>query len=141
MDEGKGRVFAAAEATAVAWSEALDTGGPRLPLRLRRALFDLLVYRRIRAARGGRVTAAVSGSPPRAPRLGHFFRGLGVPVLEGYGLTETTAGLTVNTVSAQRVGTVGRPVPGNAVRIADDGEILASGHAIFTGYYGNPEAT
>jgi long-chain acyl-CoA synthetase len=141
LDAGKGRIFDAADATAVAWSQALDAGGPGRALRLRRALFDLLVYRRIRAALGGRVTAAISGSAPLTPRLGHFFRGVGVPVLEGYGLTETTAGLTVNTLTAQRVGTVGRPLPGNAVRIADDGEVLASGHAVFARYYGNPDAT
>ena len=90
VDGGKGKIFDAAAATAVAWSEACDAGGPGAGLRLRRALFDALVYRRLRAALGGQVQAAVSGSAPLTEHLGHFFRGVGVPVLEGYGLTETT---------------------------------------------------
>jgi long-chain acyl-CoA synthetase len=141
LDAGKGRVFDAASATAVAWSEACDGGGPGLGLRLRRALFDALVYRRLRAALGGRVRAAVSGSAPLTERLGHFFRGIGIPVLEGYGLTETSAAVAVNTVPAQRIGTVGRPLPGQAVRIADDGEIQVRGPVVFARYRNNPQAT
>jgi long-chain acyl-CoA synthetase len=141
LDAGRGKVFDAASATAVAWSEACDSGGPGLGLRLRRALFDALVYRRLRAALGGRVRAAVSGSAPLTERLGHFFRGIGIPVLEGYGLTETSAAVSVNTVAAQRIGTVGRPLPGQAVRIADDGEIQVRGPVVFARYRNNPEAT
>ena len=141
VDGGKGRIFDAAAATAVAWSEACDTGGPGVTLRLRRALFDALVYRRLRTALGGQVRAAVSGSAPLTRHLLHFFRGVGVPVLEGYGLTETSAAVSVNTLPAQRIGTVGRPLPGQTVRIADDGEILVRGPIVFTGYRNNPEAT
>jgi long-chain acyl-CoA synthetase len=141
VDGGKGKIFDAAAATAVAWSRACDAGGPGAALRLRRALFDALVYRRLRAALGGHVRAAVSGSAPLTEHLGHFFRGVGVPVLEGYGLTETTAAISVNTMSAQRIGTVGRPIPGQTIRIADDGEILVRGPVVFRGYHGNPDAT
>ena len=133
VDGGKGKIFDAATATAVAWSEACDAGGPGVGLKLRRALFDALVYRRLRAALGGQVRAAVSGSAPLTEHLGHFFRGIGVPVLEGYGLTETSAAISVNTLPAQRIGTVGRPIPGQSVRIADDGEILVRGPVVFRG--------
>jgi long-chain acyl-CoA synthetase len=141
LDAGRGKVFDAAADVAVAWSEACDAGGPGIALRLRRALFDVLVYRRLRAALGGQVRAAVSGSAPLTTRLGHFFRGVGVPVLEGYGLTETSAAIAVNTIPAQRIGTVGRPLPGLSVRIADDGEIQVRGPVVFTRYHDNPEAT
>ncbi|GAB2673050.1 AMP-dependent synthetase/ligase [Thalassiella azotivora] len=139
---GKGRVFEAAAATAVAWSEALDAGRrPGVLLSVRRALFDRLVYGRIRAAFGGRTQWAVSGGAALGARLGHFFRGIGVTVLEGYGLTETTAACTVNTRAATRIGTVGRPLPGFEVRIAEDGEIRVRGGHVFRGYFNNPEAT
>ena len=141
VDDGKGRIFDAATATAVAWSEACDASGPGVGLKLRRALFDALVYRRLRAALGGQVRAAVSGSAPLTKHLGHFFRGIGIPVLEGYGLTETSAAISVNTLPAQRIGTVGRPMPGQSVRIADDGEILVRGPIVFAGYRNNSEAT
>jgi len=140
-DEGKGKVFDVAEATAIAWSRARDTGGPGIVLRLKHAVFDRLVFAKLRAAVGGRVVAAVSGSAPLGDRLGHFFRGAGLPVLEGYGLTETSAGITVNTLDAQRIGSVGRPVPGHSVRIADDGEILVKGPNVFRGYWKNDTAT
>ncbi|MCE3555770.1 AMP-dependent synthetase/ligase [Pseudonocardia sp. RS11V-5] len=140
-DEGKGRIFDAAADTAIAWSQARDTGGAGLGLKVKHALFDKLVYGKLRAATGGRVVAAVSGSAPLGERLGHFFRGIGLPILEGYGLTETSAGITVNALSAQRVGTVGRPVPGHSVRIADDGEILLRGDIVFRGYWQNEKAT
>ncbi|GAY11274.1 long-chain fatty acid--CoA ligase [Pseudonocardia sp. N23] len=139
--EGKGAIFDVADATAVAWSRALDTGGPGLVLRLKHAVFDKLVYGKLRAAVGGRVVGAVSGSAPLGERLGHFFRGVGLPVLEGYGLTETSAGITVNGLTAQRVGSVGRPVPGQSVKIADDGEILLAGSIVFERYWKNPTAT
>ena len=140
-NEGKGRIFDAAADTAIAHSRALDDGGPGLLLKARHALFDKLVYGKLRAATGGNVKAAVSGSAPLGDRLGHFFRGIGLPVLEGYGLTETTAGITINTAQHQRIGTVGRPVPGCAVRIAEDGEIMLSGDIVFRGYWNNPSAT
>ncbi|GAA1837164.1 long-chain fatty acid--CoA ligase [Pseudonocardia ailaonensis] len=140
-DEGKGSIFDAATDTAIAWSRAIDTGGPSLGLRLKHMLFDKLVYGKLRAATGGQVRAAVSGSAPLGERLGHFFRGVGLPILEGYGLTETTAGITVNAITAQRVGTVGRPVPGHGVRIAEDGEIMLRGDIVFRGYWQNPSAT
>ncbi len=140
-DGGKGRVFDLAADTAVAWSHARDTGGPGLALRLRHALFDRLVYGKLRAVVGGNVVAAVSGAAPLGERLGHFFRGVGLPVLEGYGLTETTAGVTLNALGSQRIGTVGRPVPGHSVRIADDGEVLVKGPIVFRGYWKNEAAT
>lgn len=138
---GKGRIFDAAEATAVAYSQALDSGGVGVGLRLRHMLFDRLVYSRLRAALGGRCTAAVSGGAPLGERLAHFFRGVGVPVLEGYGLTETSAAACVNTQASFRVGTVGRPVAGTSVRIADDGEILVAGDVVFQAYWNNEVAT
>jgi long-chain acyl-CoA synthetase len=139
--EGKGKIFDAAEATAVAYSQSLDHGGPALGLRLRHALFDRLVYVKLRAALGGRCIAAVSGGAPLGERLAHFFRGVGIPVLEGYGLTETSAAACVNTQAALRVGTVGKPVAGTSIRIAEDGEILISGDVVFGAYWNNVQAT
>ena len=138
---GKGRIFAAAAETAVAWSRSQDEGGPGLGLRLRHTVFDHLVYGKLRTALGGRVRYAISGGAPLGPRLGHFFRGTGLTVLEGYGLTETTAATTINSPGHVKIGTVGRPLPGTAVRIADDGEILLSGPHVFRGYHKNPDAT
>ncbi len=138
---GKGRIFRAAAATAVAHSEALNTGKVPLGLRLRFALFDKLVYAKLRDAIGGRVRYAVSGSAPLSPRLSHFFRSIGVHILEGYGLTETTAPATVNRAAELRIGTVGRALPGVEVRIADDGEILIRGVDVFDRYWHNDEAT
>jgi long-chain acyl-CoA synthetase len=140
-DGGKGRIFDAATETAIAWSRAQDTGGAGLGLRLRHALFDRLVYAKLRAVVGGKVVAAVSGAAPLGERLGHFFRGIGLPVLEGYGLTESSAGVTLNSLGVQRIGTVGRPVPGHSVRIADDGEVLLKGPIIFRRYWNNETAT
>ncbi len=133
---GKERIFDRAAATAIAWSEGVDAGGPSLVVRAQRALFDRLVYGKLRAALGGRVRWAVSGGAPLGARLGHFFRGAGVTVLEGYGLTETTAAATVNTRAGQRVGTVGRPLPGFEVATSDDGEVLLRGAHVFEGYWG-----
>ncbi|KRC56741.1 MULTISPECIES: AMP-dependent synthetase/ligase [unclassified Nocardioides] len=139
--DGKGKIFDRAAETAIAYSRALDGG--RVPVRVRtqHALFSRLVYGKLRTALGGRCEFAVSGGAPLGDRLGHFYRGIGVTVLEGYGLTETTAALTVNLPDAQKVGTVGRPIPGTAVRIADDGELLFKGGQVFTGYWNNPEAS
>ncbi|MFD8500750.1 AMP-dependent synthetase/ligase [Amycolatopsis sp. NPDC059657] len=139
--DGKGKIFDAAEATAVAYSEAEAAGSIGLGLRLKHTLFDKLVYAKLRAALGGRCIAAVSGGAPLGARLAHFFRGIGVPVFEGYGLTETSAAAHVNTRTAFRVGTVGRPVAGTSCRIADDGEILLKGDVVFGAYFNNPEAT
>ncbi|MEV5002943.1 AMP-dependent synthetase/ligase [Nocardioides sp. LML1-1-1.1] len=139
--DGKGKIFDRAAEAAIAWSRALDGG--RVPVRVRaqHALFSRLVYGKLRTALGGRCEFAVSGGAPLGDRLGHFYRGIGVTVLEGYGLTETTAALTVNLPDAQKVGSVGRPIPGTAVRIADDGELLFKGGQVFTGYWDNPDAT
>ncbi|HWI43866.1 MAG TPA: AMP-dependent synthetase/ligase [Nocardioides sp.] len=139
--DGKGRIFDRAAEAAIAYSRALDGG--RVPVRVRaqHALFSRLVHGRLRTALGGRCEFAVSGGAPLGDRLGHFYRGIGVTVLEGYGLTETTAALTVNLPEAQKVGTVGRPLQGTAVRIADDGELLFRGGQVFAGYWRNPDAT
>ncbi|WP_020671711.1 AMP-dependent synthetase/ligase [Amycolatopsis nigrescens] len=141
--EGKGKIFDAAEATAVEYSQATDgsAGGAGLGLKIKHALFDKLVYSKLRAALGGRCVAAVSGGAPLGARLAHFFRGIGVPVFEGYGLTETSAAANVNTERAFRVGTVGKPVAGTSVRIADDGEVLLKGPVVFGGYFNNEQAT
>jgi len=139
--EHKGWIFGLADTTAREYSESLDRGGPDLLLRLRHALFDRLVYGKLRAALGGRVEYMVSGGAPLGARLGHFFRGVGVNPLEGYGLTETCAGVTLNLPGQQRIGTVGRPVPGCGVRIADDGEVLIKGGTVFREYWNNEEAT
>jgi long-chain acyl-CoA synthetase len=138
---GRKRAFDAAEATAIAYSRALERGRVSPALRLRHALFDRLVYGRIRAALGGRCTAAISGGAALGERLGHFFRGAGITVYEGYGLTETSAGATLNLDAAIRVGSVGRPMTGVSVRIAEDGEILLRGPNVFAGYWHNPDAT
>jgi long-chain acyl-CoA synthetase len=141
-DTGKGAIFDRADRTAVAYSEALGgSSGPGLALRLRHALFDRLVYGKLRAALGGRCTAAISGGAPLGDRLGHFFRGIGITILEGYGLTETSPAVAVNTHDATRIGTVGRPLPGVTIRIADDDEVMISGDVVFQGYWRNPEAT
>jgi long-chain acyl-CoA synthetase len=140
--DGKGKIFARAAATAVAYSEALDSAaGPALRLRAEHAVFDRLVYKKLRVALGGRADLAISGGAALAPRLGHFFRGVGVAVLEGYGLTETSAPVSVNRPDRQKIGTVGLPLPGVAVKIADDGEVLVRGKSIFPGYWHNETAT
>jgi long-chain acyl-CoA synthetase len=137
----KSKIFAAAVRAAVEYSEALSTGHPGLGLRLRHGLFDHLVYGKLRAAVGGRVKYAVSGGAPLGERLGHFFRGAGITVLEGYGMTETSAAATVNKPRRNKVGTVGQPLPGVSARIADDGEILLRGGIIFARYWQNDAAT
>src|SRR5450756_1906374 len=142
IGEGKGKIFARAARTAVGYSEALDSPrGPGLTLRAEHALFDRLVYGKLRAALGGRATVAVSGGAALAERLGHFFRGVGVTILEGYGLTETTAAIAVNRPDRQKIGTVGLPLPGVAVKIAEDGEVLVKGKVVFPGYWQNEAAT
>jgi long-chain acyl-CoA synthetase len=137
----KTKIFAAAANTAVAYSQAQDTGRPGPGLKVRHAIFDQLVYSKLRAAVGGRVHYAVSGGAPLGERLGHFFRGAGITVLEGYGMTETSAAATVNRPRRNKVGTVGQPLPGVSARIADDGEILLRGGIISAGYWHNEAAT
>ncbi len=139
--DGKGRIFGLADATAMTYSESIDTGGPSLLLRLRHTIFDRLVYGKLRAAMGGEVRWAVSGGAPLGARLGHFFRGIGITVIEGYGLTETCAAATINLPAKQRMGSVGRPIPGCSIRIADDDEVLIKGGNVFQGYWHNDEAT
>jgi long-chain acyl-CoA synthetase len=138
---GKGKIFRRAAAVAIAHSKALDAGSVPLGLKLQFALFDRLVLSKIRAALGGRVKYAVSGSAPLGLRLGHFYRSLGLTILEGYGLTETTAPISVNVPSNFKIGKVGPPLPGVSVRIADDGEIQAKGIDVFKGYWNNEQAT
>ena len=139
--DGKGKVFDQAVKTAIARSKSLDDGRPRPVLRARHALFDRLVYGKLRQALGGHAEWAISGGAPLGERLAHFYRGIGVTVLEGYGLTETTAALAVNTPTEQRIGTVGRPFPLTEVRVAGDGELQFRGPQVFAGYWGNDEAT
>jgi len=137
---GKGKIFRKAAEVAIAYSEAQDKRGFNPLLTLKHALFDKLVYSKIRAAMGGSVEAAISGGAPLGVRLGHFYRGAGITILEGYGLTETTAGATLNLTNHLRVGSVGRPIPGNAVKIAEDGEVLLSGPIVMRGYWQNDAA-
>jgi long-chain acyl-CoA synthetase len=137
---GKGKIFKKAADVAIAYSEALDKKGMSPILKLKHGLFDKLVYSKIRAGMGGQVEAAISGGAPLGARLGHFYRGAGVTILEGYGLTETTAGATLNLYGAHRVGSVGRPIPGTSVKIADDGEVLIRGPIVMQGYWQNDEA-
>jgi long-chain acyl-CoA synthetase len=141
VSEGKGKIFRAAAATAIAWSEAQEKGGAGAVLKTRHALFDKVVYGKLRAALGGKVDYAVSGGAPLGARLGHFYRGIGLTVLEGYGLTETTAPATINTPELIKIGTVGPPLPGVAIQIADDGEILIKGNNVFSSYRNNEIAT
>jgi long-chain acyl-CoA synthetase len=143
----KSRIFKAAAQSAVAWSRTLDQAGQPIPgqqsarLRAEHALYDRLVYTKLRAATGGKVRYAVSGGAALGERLGHFFRGVGITVLEGYGLTETSPVVTANRPDHNKIGTVGPPIPSVTVRIADDGEILAAGPNVFTGYWHNEAAT
>jgi long-chain acyl-CoA synthetase len=139
--DGKGKIFDRADQVAVSYSRALDAGGPGLALRVEHAVFDRLVYAKLRSALGGRCTSVISGGAPLGERLGHFFRGAGVTVYEGYGLTETTAASTLNLDATVKIGTVGRPNPGVSVRTADDGEIMLKGDHVFRGYWHNERAT
>ncbi len=142
VGEGKGAIFGRAARVAIAYSRALDTrSGPGLGLRLQHGLFDRLVYGKMRAALGGQVRYSVSGGAALSERLCHFFRGVGVTILEGYGLTETTAAATVNRPDRVKIGTVGLPLPGVSIRIDSDGEVLIRGVNVFPGYWGNEAAT
>ncbi|MEP9380976.1 AMP-dependent synthetase/ligase [Nocardioides sp. KR10-350] len=139
--DGKGRIFGIATDVAIAYSRALDAGKVPLRVRAQHALFSKLVYSKLLAALGGHCAYAVSGGAPLGDRLGHFYRGIGLTVLEGYGLTESTAALTVNLPDAMKIGTVGRPIGGTSVRVADDGELLFRGGQVFAGYWKNEDAT
>ncbi|MEU8918977.1 AMP-dependent synthetase/ligase [Streptomyces nigrescens] len=140
--DGRGKIFDKAADVAIAYSRALDTPeGPSLGLKLKYKVFDRLVYGRLRAVLGGRATHAISGGAPLGERLGHFYRGIGFTVLEGYGLTESCAATAFNPWDRQKIGSVGQPLPGSVVRIADDGEVLLHGEHLFTEYWNNPSAT
>lgn len=141
IDGGKESIFGKAVATAIAYSEQKQAGKVKFGTRLGHAVFDKLVYSKLRATFGGNLKFALSGGAALGARLGHFFNGVGIPVLEGYGLTETTAGSTLNRSDTMRIGSVGQPIPGVTVRIADDGEVLIKGPHIFQGYWNNDEAT
>jgi len=140
-NDGKGNIFNTAAQVAIDYSKSLDSGGSGFVLKLKHKVFDKLVYSKLRAAMGGKVEWAISGGAPLGDRLGHFFRGIGITILEGYGLTETSAATTVNRPTALKIGTVGQPVPGASVKVAADGELLLAGSQIFKGYWNNPTAT
>jgi len=139
--EGKGKIFDRAASTAIAYSQGVQRGKIKVGTKVAHGVFDKLVYTRIRALFGSDIRYAISGGAPLGARLGHFFRGAGVIVLEGYGLTETTAGATLNRPDAIRIGTVGRPLQGSSIRIADDGEVLIKGGQVYSGYWNNDGAT
>jgi long-chain acyl-CoA synthetase len=139
---GKGKIFQKAARTAIAYSKALDTeSGPAIGLRIQHKLFDVLVYKKLREAMGGRVKFAVSGGAPLGARLGHFYRAIGLIVLEGYGLTETTAPATIGRPNNLKIGKVGRALPGTGIKIAEDGEVWLRGFNTLRAYWRNPEAT
>ena len=137
---GKGKIFRKAADVAIAYSQGIESGKISPLLRIKHGLFDKLVYSKIRAGLGGRVEAAISGGAPLGERLGHFYRGAGITILEGYGLTETTAGATLNLTNKIKVGSVGRPIPGTTIKIADDGEVLIKGPIVMQGYWKNDAA-
>ena len=140
--DGKGKIFDKAADTAIAYSRALDTpSGPSLGLKIKYKTFDKLVYSKLRAVLGGKGEYAISGGAPLGERLGHFFRGIGFTVLEGYGLTESCAATAFNPWDRTKIGTVGQPLPGSVIRIADDGEVLLHGEHLFQGYWNNEAAT
>ena len=139
--DGRGKIFDRAAEAAIAYSKGMEKGKTSLVVRAQHAVFDRLVYGKLRDALGGHCAYAISGGAPLGERLGHFYRGIGLTVLEGYGLTETTGAVTVNLPEAHKVGTVGRPLPGTAVRVADDGELLFRGGQVFAGYWANEDAT
>jgi len=137
---GKGKIFRKAAEVAIAYSQGIESGKISPALKLKHGLFDKLVYSKIRTGLGGRVEAAISGGAPLGERLGHFYRGAGITILEGYGLTETTAGATLNLTNEIRVGSVGRPIPGTTIKIAEDGEVLIKGPIVMQGYWKNDAA-
>ena len=139
--DNRGGFFDRAVQTAIAHSRALDRGRISPALRTRHAVYERVVYRKLRRAFGGQVTWAIVGGAPLGERLAHFYRGVGLPVLEGYGLTETSGAITVNTPGEQRIGTVGKPMRGVEVRVEAGGELQVRGPQVFAGYWNNPEET
>ena len=139
--DGKGKIFDLAARTAIEFSEQSQAGRVSLKTKVLHALFDKLVYTKLRDVFGGRCQYAISGGAALGSRLGHFYSGIGITVLEGYGLTETSAGSTVNRPDAISVGSVGLPIPGVTLKIAEDGEVLIRGRHIFGGYWNNDAAT
>jgi long-chain acyl-CoA synthetase len=137
----RGGFFDRAVQTAIAYSRALDRGKPGVALRTRHSVFERTVYRKLRETFGEQVEWAIVGGAPLGERLAHFYRGIGLPVLEGYGLTETSGAIAVNTPEEQRVGTVGKPLPGTEIRVDSGGELKVRGPQIFSGYWNNPSAT
>ncbi|WP_067573036.1 AMP-dependent synthetase/ligase [Nocardia acidivorans] len=140
-DGGKGKIFDYATEVAIDYSKSLQNGGPGLVLKLKHAVLDKLVFSKLREAMGGQCDSAVSGGGPLGARLGHYFRGAGVTIYEGYGLTESTAAVSVNTPKHIKVGSVGQPLPGHGAKVAEDGELLIRGPVVFGGYWNNPEAS
>ncbi len=138
---GKGRIFERAAKVAIEFGKQARAGKPSLRLRVEHALFDRLVYSKLRAAMGGNLRFAITGGASLGERLGFFYAGIGLTVMEGYGLTETTASGTFNRAENPRIGSVGQPMPGTGVRIDDDGEISLSGPHVMAGYHNNPAAT
>ncbi len=140
-DDGKGKIFDIAAQTAIDYAKQREAGAVGLATRVKHMVFDKLVYAKIRAALGGRATHAISGGAPLGERLGYFYSGVGLKVYEGYGLTETSAGSTLNRQGAMKIGTVGKPISGVSIRIAEDGEVLIAGPHVFSGYWNNDAAT
>ncbi len=139
--DNRGGFFDRAVQTAIAYSRALDRGKPGAALRTRHAVYERTVYRKLREAFGEQVAWAIVGGAPLGERLAHFYRGIGLPVLEGYGLTETSGAVAVNTPDEHRVGTVGKPLRGTEVRVDSGGELHVRGPQVFAGYWNNPAAT
>ncbi|MCW7940887.1 long-chain fatty acid--CoA ligase [Streptomyces hygroscopicus] len=144
---GRGALFERAVGTAQDYARAVErqrlgTGpGPGFDLKLQHALYDKTVYRKLRAALGGRICGAVSGGSPLNRELALFYAGIGIFVHDGYGLTETSGGITAQPVGREKTGTVGRPLPGMDIRVAEDGEILVHGPSVFQGYVNDEHAT
>lgn len=142
VDKGKAGIFDKAADAAIEYSEALDTpGGPSLKQKVMHKVYDKLLYGKLRAAVGGKCDGAISGGAPLGPTLGHFFRGIGITIYEGYGLTETSPVISVGTEKANKVGSIGKPIPGTDVRTTEDGELQVKGPQVFPGYWNNDDAT